>query len=68
MRLKYLLLLLGLLLLALVLLGIAIRPATASNIVQSAYQIVQDEGISLTRRNTIDCVGAGITCSDCWCV
>lgn len=30
----------------------------------AGYQTVQDEGVGLTQRNTINCVGAGITCSD----
>lgn len=46
------------------LLGALLNPANASNIVQLAYRIVQDEGVSLTQRDTINCVGAGITCSD----
>lgn len=30
----------------------------------SAYSTVQDEGVSLTQRNTIDFAGAGVTCAD----
>jgi len=37
---------------------------SASGIMQSAYQLVQDEGVSVTRRNTLNFTGGGITCAD----
>lgn len=42
----------------------AFIPLNGSGIVQRAYNIVQEEGISLAGRTTIDCTGTGITCSD----
>lgn len=43
----------------------ATHTVAASNIVQLAYQFVQNQGgANLIQRNTINCVGAGISCSD----
>ena len=36
----------------------------ASGTLMATYNLVQEEGSNLTRRQTINCVGAGITCSD----
>lgn len=36
----------------------------ASSIVQSAYNLIQDEASSLTRRSTLQFTGTGVTCSD----
>lgn len=36
----------------------------ASGIIQLAYQVIQDEGSSLTRFNVLNFTGAGITCSN----
>lgn len=36
----------------------------ASSIIQSAYQVIQDEGSSLTRFNTLNFTGAGVTCTN----
>lgn len=38
--------------------------ARASGIVQSAYNLIQDEGSNLQRRSTVDFTGTGITCTD----
>lgn len=45
---------------------VAIPPVrvAASGVLMATYNLVQEEGVSVTRRQTINCVGAGITCSD----
>lgn len=40
------------------------HPSLRASITQIAYNLVQDEGVSLTKRTTINCTGTGITCSD----
>lgn len=37
--------------------------ASAASIVQSAYSLIQDEGVSLTRASTLNFTGSAITCS-----
>lgn len=36
----------------------------ASGVLFATYNLVQDEGSSLARRQTLNCVGAGIACTD----
>lgn len=45
---------------------LAIPPlrVAASGTLMATYNLVQDEGSNLTRRQTLNCVGAGITCAD----
>lgn len=40
------------------------QTAIASGIIQSAYNLIQDEGSNLTRRTTLNFAGAGVSCAD----
>lgn len=55
-------------LLAVVVVGVLTIPPfgsmVASGVTQIAYNLVQNAGTPLARRSTINCTGAGITCSD----
>lgn len=54
-----------LLAIAAVLAAIFFLPVPAPGaVIQAAYSLVQNAGIDLPRRSTLNCVGAGITCSD----
>lgn len=37
---------------------------SSSSDFDGGYNVVQDEGVSLTKRTTIDFTGAGVTCTD----
>ena len=39
-------------------------PAGGSSDYDGGYNVVQDEGVALTKRTTIDFTGAGVTCTD----
>jgi hypothetical protein len=39
-------------------------PAGGSSDYDGGYNVVQDEGVDLTKRTTIDFTGAGVTCTD----
>ena len=49
---------------ALLLYPVLVPHSWASGIIQSAYQVIQDEGTNLSRFNTINFTGAGVTCSN----
>jgi hypothetical protein len=46
------------------LLPFAVPHSFASGIIQSAYQVIQDEGSNLSRFNVLNFTGAGVTCSN----
>lgn len=50
--------------LALLLSLLAFHDGLRASITQIAYNLVQDEGVSLTKRQTLNFTGAGVTCSD----
>jgi len=43
---------------------VAFHKPLAASITQLAYNLIQDEGVPLAKRGTINCTGTGITCSD----
>jgi len=50
--------------LASILMLILFAGVQAASVASAAYSLIQDEGVSLARRQTLNFTGAGVTCSD----